>query len=417
MSFKDLSRKTKIGIKIFRSDGFLGFLVLCVRFIEKTLLKFTHSKSVKHQISVHVKYRDALAADFRERKHLWGGSSADNLTFNWLMPPPGRGSGGHLNIFRFINYLEAAGHTCRIYLYTQHSPGRVSDVRALMGDSYPKLNATMEWIDSGNEMEAADGIFATSWETAYASFNASTTGKRFYFVQDFEPYFYPTGTLSVLAENTYKFGFYGVTAGNWLATKLRSDYGMQTDHFDFGADKQLYTHQNFSSRNEIFFYARPYTERRGFEMGIMALDLFHKQHPKVVINLAGWDVSDYDIPFPYNNLQTLELKDLNKLYNKCAAALVLSLTNMSLLPLELLSSGVIPIVNEGENNLLVSNNPYIQYTATNPVALAEALSAIVSRKDLPAFAKKASDSIAATSWNDSGTKFVKIVEREVRRHE
>lgn len=397
-----------------RQEGPVGFLLVCVRYFEKVLIRFTKQPEIKHTINVHVKYRDAIAADFRQHKHVWDGTSAKKLTFNWLMPPPGRGSGGHLNIFRFIQYLEQAGHVCRIYLYTQGSPGKVSDVVALMGDSYPKLNANMVWIDSGDEMEPADGIFATSWETAYASFNSTTTGKRFYFVQDFEPYFYPIGTLYSLAENTYKFGFYGVTAGNWLATKLSRDYGMKTDHFDFGADKQMYNYQNADTRKEIFFYARPYTERRGFEMGIMALDLFHKNHPEITINLAGWDVSDYDIPFPYNNLRTLELKDLNGLYNKCAAALVMSLTNMSLLPLELLASGVIPVVNEGENNMLVSNNPHIHYTANNPAALAEALSEIVTRKDLPSYAKKASASVPADSWDVSGAKFVNIVEREVR---
>lgn len=417
MVFKKLLLKLNVGKKVLREGGLLGFLILCVRYVEKTLIRFTKQPENKHDINVHVKYRDALRADFRAQPHTWAGTSAKQLTFNWLMPPPGRGSGGHLNIFRFIKFLEDAGHICRIYLYTQHAPGKVSDVIALMGDSYPKLAATMEWIDSGDEMQAADGIFATSWETAYASFNADTPGKRFYFVQDFEPYFYAVGTMSILAENTYKFGFYGVTAGNWLATKLRRDYGMQTDFFDFGADKDTYSYQNEGTRKEIFFYARPYTERRGFEMGIMALELFHQKHPEITINLAGWDVSDYNIPFPYNNLQTLEVKELNKLYNQCAAALVMSLTNMSLLPLELLSSGTIPVVNEGENNVLVSNNPYIAYTATNPVALSEALSEIIERQDLPEYAQKAAASIKANSWDEAGSKFVSIVEREVRKHD
>jgi glycosyltransferase involved in cell wall biosynthesis len=415
MVFRKLSRKFSVGKKILHEQGLLGLLLLSVRFIDKTLVRFTKQPEVKHDISVHVKYRDAISADYREHKHVWEGTRSEQLIFNWLMPPPGRGSGGHLNIFRFIKYLEESGHTCRIYLYTQNAPGKVSDVIALMGDSYPKLNAKMIWIDNGDEMSPADGIFATSWETAYASFNSSTPGKRFYFVQDFEPYFYPVGSMSTLAENTYRFGFYGVTAGNWLATKLSRDYGMQTDHFDFGADKQMYSYKNNKQRKEIFFYARPYTERRGFEIGIMALDIFHRQHPDIQINLAGWDVSDYNIPFPYKNHQTLELQDLNNLYNKCAAALVLSLTNMSLLPLELLSSGTIPVVNEGENNVLVSNNPYIRYTAPNPVALAEALSEIVERDDLATYARKASESIKPNSWNDAGAKFVKIAEREVRK--
>jgi glycosyltransferase involved in cell wall biosynthesis len=394
---------------------------LGLRFTEKILSKHVTQKNTrlntKHLIDTRVKYRDALAADYTQPLQPWNGTKKKQLSFNWIMPPPGKGSGGHMNIFRFIEFLESAGHTCRIYIYTQHAPGRVSDIRNLMGDSYPKLNAEMTWIDSGDEMVDADGIFATSWETAYASFNSKSIGKRFYFVQDFEPLFYAVGSLSILAENTYKFGFYGVTAGNWLATKLKRDYNMSADHFDFGSDPELYNYKNNKPRTEIFFYARPYTERRGFEMGILALELFHKKHPDYTINLAGWDVSTYDIPFPYVNLKTLELHELNDLYNRCAAGLVMSFTNMSLLPLELLGSGAIPVVNDGENNILVSNNPYIAYSASNPVALSNELSRAVERKDSTSYAKKASKSVKAASWDESGKRFVSIVERETRKHE
>jgi glycosyltransferase involved in cell wall biosynthesis len=415
MPFKEIARKAKVGIKVLRDKGFLSFTITSLQFIEKRRIKTSNDVAVKHLIDTKVKYRDALAADYTKGYKQWPGTTTEHLKFNWLMPPPGKGSGGHYNIFRFIKYLEEAGHDCQIYIFTQHAPGRVSDIRTLMGDSYPELNASMVWIDSGDEMKPADGIFATSWETAYASFNSKTPGKRFYFVQDFEPYFYPTGTHSVLAENTYRFGFYGVTAGNWLATKLKRDYNMQTDYFDFGSEKKLYSFVNDKPRKEIFFYARPYTERRGFEMGIMALDLFHEKHPEYIINMAGWDVSDYDIPFPYENLKTLEYDELNELYNRCAAGLVMSFTNMSLLPLELLGSGTIPVVNDGENNTLVSSNPYIAYSANNPIALAETLSSIITRKDQVEYAKKGSESTGDLSWEKSGSKFVKIVEREVKK--
>ena len=48
--------------------------------------------------------------------------------------------------------------------------------------------------------------------------------------------FYPAGSEALLAEATYRFGFHGITAGRWLADRLRRDYGMQADHFDFGRD-------------------------------------------------------------------------------------------------------------------------------------------------------------------------------------
>jgi glycosyltransferase involved in cell wall biosynthesis len=223
------------------------------------------------------------------------------------------------------------------------------------------------------------------------------------------------GTDYILAENTYRFGFHGITAGGWLSSKLSADYGMTCDHYDFGADKKNYKVLNTGKRKEIFFYARPVTERRGFDLGIMALEIFHKKMPEYTINLAGWDVSEWDVPFPYVNHTALKINELPELYNKSAVALVMSLTNMSLLPLELLACGTIPIVNDAPNNRLVSDNPFIAYTDPSPQALADALIATVTREDLPAYAKKASASVAADGWDVAGQRFLNVIDRELFR--
>jgi hypothetical protein len=146
----------------------------------------------------------------------------------------------------------------------------------------------------------------------------------------------------------------------------------------------------------------------------MTLDVFNKMHPEYIINFIGWDVSQYDIPFPHKNLGILDPKELNELYNKSAASLVMSLTNMSLLPLELLSSGCIPVVNDGPNNRLVSNNPFIAYSKNNdPISLAKALSNIVQKDNLVEYSKQASESVKGENWDDSGDKFVKMVVKSV----
>lgn len=416
MPVKQARHKAKVGLKVIHEGGVVSFFALVLEFIAKHLRTISKTNNIKDKdnpIYTRVKYSDALKADVHKPYPAWQGTTKNQLTFNWLMPPPGRGSGGHLNIYRFIQSLEKAGHICRIYLYTQDKGGRVEDVKAVMGSSYPDVKATMYWLESEEDMKSCDGMFATSWETAYPTYNSKLSAKRFYFVQDFEPYFYAPGSLYALAENTYRFGFYGVTAGGWLAKKLRDDYGMKTDSYNFGADRSNYFYTNSKKRKEVFFYARPYTERRGFEMGIMALDLFHQKHPDYVINMAGYDVSTYHIPFPYRNLKTLEIDELNDLYNRCSAALVLSFTNMSLLPLELLASGTIPIVNDADNNRMVSNNEYIAYAASDPVSLANKLSEIIHKADAE-YSKAAANSVKGSSWIEAGNKFVNIVERETR---
>ncbi len=418
-AFKELRAKVVVWFSTLRKDGFIEFLIQLLRYIQKRLRRISppSKSSQKHPIHTKAGFDLIENVDFSSLKKFSHTSSNDTLSFAWIMPPPGKGSGGHLNIFRFIEFLETAGHSCSIYLYVDGPHSTISAVKDIMGDSYPDIQAArnMKWLDEADDVNDADGIFCTSWETAYASYNLASNARRFYFVQDFEPYFYARGGMYTLAENTYKLGFYGVTAGKWLEQKLRKDYGMKTSSFDFGADQDLYRHENDSTRKEIFCYVRPYTERRGFEVAMLALDIFHKEHPDYVINLVGWDVSEYDIPFPYTGYRTLEVSELSTLYNRCIAGLVLSYTNMSLLPLELLACGTIPVVNDAPNTRLVSDNPYIAYSSNDAMAVAASLGTIVKRADGPEYARKASASIDELGWAESGKQFVSCVEKELKK--
>lgn len=328
---------------------------------------------------------------------------------NWVVPAGNPKDGGIINIFRFIEFLEAKDHNCRVYIY---DPLLVlPDLKNMLKQAFPLVKADITY--GTGSMADCDAIFATNWSTAYPVFNFKTNAKKFYFIQDYEPFFYPVGAESIFAENTYKFGFYGITAGAWLAKKLKNDYGMQTDHYDFGSDEGRYNFLNSANRQKIFFYARPVSPRRGFQLGVAALELFHKKHPKYEIMLAGWDLKNYKLPFKFTDLKSVPLDKLDEVYNQCAAGLVLSFTNMSLLPLELLAAGCIPVVNDQENNRLVSNSPYIKYVQPYPFDIAEGLSEIVSKPDLPAYAAKAATSAKQLKWQDAGTKVEKILIKEL----
>lgn len=407
--FKTAKKKYTTGVAAYNEEGFIGLGLKTMEYLQKRSRRKGPSRR-KMGIETEATYSDILSVDLSKPANAqWKAprKPAQKLTINWLMPPPGKGSGGHMTIWRFLSYLEAEGHTCRIYF---HKPGKGSSVEAVlqaMDGSFTPLKAEMRWLQTDEEMEPADALVATSWQTAYSVYNSTVKSKKFYFVQDFEPFFYPVGGLSVLAENTYKLGLRGITAGGWLETKLRNEYRMVTSSFNFGSDSDIYHYENGGERKEITFYARPITPRRAFELGIATLDLFHRMHPEYTINFIGWDVSDFSIPFPHNNLGILSPVQLNEVYNRSAASLVMSLTNMSLLPLELLASGCIPVVTDGDNNRLVSNDPYIAYSEKDPLSMAQTLSAIVTRKDLPAHAKKASKSVQGCDWGVSGKKVVK----------
>jgi glycosyltransferase involved in cell wall biosynthesis len=357
-------------------------------------------------------YDDALAVDWRvphpaiaEPRLVTLGS---RLVVGWVMPPPGANSGGHQNIFRFIKVLEDAGHEVRVYLYSAIDPHSPAEVTALISrsSSYESVNASIEYYPTDGIPSDVDALFATTWDTAYRSYRDESRARRFYFVQDYEPMFYATSSETQLAENTYRFGFTGITAGKWLAQKLSNDFGMSASAYDFGSDAGQYSYLNTDVRRSVFFYARPETPRRGFELGVMALDLFSRARPDVGIITAGQDLRSFRLPFRFENLGNVQVNKLNDVYNRCAAGLVLSLSNLSLLPLELLSAGVIPVVNDAPNNRLVSDNPFIEYTPPVPRALADRLISIVDRDDQAAHAAEAAASVRSTDWSISARQFL-----------
>lgn len=275
----------------------------------------------------------------------------DKPTLNWVIPEPGIGSGGHINIFRFVTGIQKLGIHNRIYLMY---PGQFTSDQSCEEflEKYYGIDCNdIEVHVHLSDMKFAHGIVATSWQTAYAVRRFNNVISKMYFVQDFEPLFFPVGSNYTFAENTYKFGFRGITAGDWLKDKLRDEYGMKTDSFLFSYDSDLYKPATKrDDKKRVFFYARPYTARRAFEFGILALTEVAKKVPNLEIVLAGEDVSKYKIDFNYINSGIVPLNQLADLYSQCDICLVLSNTNLSLLPLEVMASGSVAMCTRGANS-------------------------------------------------------------------
>lgn len=323
-------------------------------------------------------------------------SEGQPLVVNWVMIPASPGSGGHTTIFRIIRYLEAQGYRNRVYFYNIYGADH-QYYESIVRTSYG-FHGFVGSLDSG--MEDAHAVFATSWSTAYPVFNSRCIGKRFYFVQDYEPYFFPVGAISLLAENTYRMGFHAITAGRWLAQKLSTEFHMTTDSFEFGCDTGIYTRSPSTRRSGIVFYARREATRRGFELGLMALEIFAARQPDVDIHFYGEKVGK--LPFRIINHGRVTPAELNAIYNQCFAGLSLSLTNVSLVPHEMLAAGCIPVVNDASQNRIVLNNSFVHYAPADPRSLADALESIVFNPHFEPLSQQAAESVSGTTWDDAG---------------
>lgn len=348
---------------------------------------------------------DVLDADISNppERRILANEAGGPLKLNWVTIPAAPKSGGHTTLFRIIRHLEKRGYQNRVYFYNVH--GADHDYYKGFVRSFYGFEGPVERVEDG--MEDAHGVFASSWATAYPAFNSRCAGKRFYFVQDFEPYFHPVGALSLLAENTYRMGFHAITAGKWLSTRLHDEFGMDADSFDFGCDTATYHLLPDERRSGLVFYARPEAARRGYELGLMAMELFAKRNPNVDLHFYGENIGS--LPFRFVNHGRITPDELNRIYNRSFAGLSLSLTNVSLVPHEMLAAGCIPVVNEGVQNRLVLDNPYVRYAASNPHALAYELENVMKMADFKAYSRSASESVRGITWDDAGAKVDQII--------
>jgi glycosyltransferase involved in cell wall biosynthesis len=324
-----------------------------------------------------------------------------NRGINWIIPEFFAGSGGHTTIFRIVRHLEQHGFDCRLIL---EEPSRLPDgdvAKRLLEKSFPGLRANVAIGRAG--MQPAWATVATGWSSAYMARDFRATRHKCYLVQDFEPGFYPRGTRGALAEATYRFGFYGITAGDWLAQLLQRDYGMQTTAFGFGVDHDLYrppAEPRPTGPPSVFCYARPATERRGFALALMALAQAKQRLPALRIVFGGGSLKGLRVPFEHTSLGTIPPRQLAAAFRDSDAALILSLTNGSLMPLEAMACGA-PVVSNGGPHVewLLGNDDIALLTPPAPEDLADGLVRLLTDADLHRRLSRAGiERAAAARW-------------------
>ncbi|HLF24906.1 MAG TPA: glycosyltransferase [Anaerolineae bacterium] len=265
------------------------------------------------------------------------------LVLNWIFTEPIPGSGGHADIIRMMNLLASFGHQVNVYTvpFTRLSDKSDLEIRRFVERHFTELRGHLQkWI--GGPVAEADATILTYWETAYMLGDRIDASKIFYFVQDWEPFFYSMGTQYLRAEQTYKMGFSCITLGRWLTEYLRRQYGADADYFDLAVDHDIYYPRSVNRPDQprICFYARPSTPRRLFPLGIAALQLVYQRHTNVEIvfyGAADTDLAGQAIPFPFVNRGLLSEEDLATLFSTSHVGLVLSASNCSLVTPEMMA--------------------------------------------------------------------------------
>lgn len=303
----------------------------------------------------------------------------------WVMPHPGKGSGGHRTIIQNVNALLRAGYECDIYV-EEDGVSTPEMVKQKINEWYEPCKAGV--FVGFHLQKEYDLMFATGWQTV-DFVRKLPAKKKAYFIQDYEPWFFPMGDQYLITENSYKYGFLPVTIGKWLAHKMASDFGTPAEYFDFGADLSVYRPlENVEKENAICYVYQPEKPRRCDYIGLEALKLVKAMRPDIKIYLYGSNIDARPILFEHENLRIIPIEECNKLYNKCKVGLCLSASNPSRIPFEMMAAGLPVVEMYKENNIYDLPDEGVLLADTTPEAIA---SAIVHLLDHPELSKKMSE--------------------------
>ena len=340
-------------------------------------------------------------------------SPKEKRTIGWILPGLIIGGGGHRNILRAAYHLERFGHDVRLY-FSDTELG-ADELKNQVREHFYPFDGEVRRFDG--RVGGEDMLLATHWSTvALAQSVRSAVGEIAYFVQDFEPAFYPMGSEYLLAENTYRMGLYAITSGPWCADLLRSSYGMEADSFRFPVDKGIYrpdAGRGAPREKRVLFFAKPEMPRRCFLIGAMALQEFHRLRPEYEILFFGsGSARSHPQPYPVTYLDVVPtLAQLAGLYATSTCGLVFSTTNPSLVPYEMMACGL-PVIDvdrpgnelnyDGRRDIALLANP-------DPVRMAREMVANIEQKD--EWEARAAASIAFAATFPSEDEMAREIER------
>ncbi|WP_165924102.1 MULTISPECIES: glycosyltransferase family 4 protein [unclassified Neorhizobium] len=268
------------------------------------------------------------------------------LRITWVIPDFLPGAGGHMTIFRIASHLEKFGHDVSFLIQNPRVHKTSAEAKQSINKHFQSFSGTVELFEGLTPDASGDALIATDRFTCYPVNAMERFIRKFYFVQDFEPAFYPAGTEALLTEATYHFDFDCLCAGDWLHKRMSKDFGRWSMSWPLAYDAKVYNlgsahHKRHPAR--IALYARYVTPRRAVELAFMALEILHKRGVEFEVDFFGWNLGNLDLAFPYRDRGILNGEELAQLYREATIGVVFSVTNHSLVNKEMMACGL-PVI-------------------------------------------------------------------------
>jgi len=352
---------------------------------------FRSGKDLEGAGGYALRYR-ASASDERAVRelHARNRDRFDVASVNWFIPGLDSPFYGGINTaFRIADHLQRNHGVLNRFVVMSRTPEGF--IRAGIAAAFPDLrDSPIEIVDIPYLVDLvppADVAIATLWTTAYDVAHYGGARRKFYLMQDFEPVFYPAGTIYALAEESYRLGLYGLCNTENLATIYSQRYAGRAHAFTPAVDGTVF---HARGRGEtpadepvtVFVYARPGHWRNCWELAYPALvELKRRAGDRVRVVAAGsWAIPQDKVEYPsIHQLGLLDYRATGALYRHTDIGLALTVSaHPSYLPLELMACGAAVVAFDNPSgHWLLKNEENCLLTPQTVDGVADALERLV----------------------------------------
>lgn len=257
-----------------------------------------------------------------------------------------RYAGGTTSILRLATGLSDLGYKVTFINYGTQNLNELNE--------NAKFNlANYKGIIKDNKncaIDEFDVVIATSWLTVYKLNDYKAY--KMYFVQDYEPYFFKVNERYLLARLTYELGFHIVSLGPWNVNQIKRECPgtvSRLDYIDFPYEKTEYESETVRKYEELSlkqkFTLAVYIKEEGKRIPNIIQSILLKAYDELMTKGIELDILFFGLNSHYRtivgrNLGKLSKKELKQLYYRSDFGLVASMTNVSLVPYEMLATGL-----------------------------------------------------------------------------
>ena len=333
----------------------------------------------------------------------------------FIVPGMVKYSGGHTSILRlgtqlskkyeveYVSYIESDIDTMKeaAYYNLSNYKGKISN--------YSTLRTSEE-----------DILIATFWESVY--YLKSLKAYKMYLIQDCEPYFYTYGDKYILAAKTYELGLHMISLGKWNVEKIKKQLKNRKytiDYIEFPYERKEYYNikRNYyeyknKKKLKLCVYVKEDEKRIPFLIEKILISLKEQlKYSNIDLEIFYFGNEKYLKLRGGKNLGKLSKENLNKLYNEVDFGMCASITNISLVPYEMLATGL-PLIEfkEGSFKYFFEKESAILINFDAKDLKNKILENISNPELLKEKVMNAQKILSKLSWENSGEQFMKIVE-------